>query len=65
MALKTGLEGKPWYFGLGAGLFVGLLLFAVGFWRALQPMRDDFDLQEKKLSELQNKLQEGRSAKPV
>src|SRR3954467_14547427 len=26
-------------------------------------MRDDFDLQEKKLSELQNKLQEGRSAK--
>ncbi len=63
MALKTGLEGKPWYFGLGAGLFVGLLLFAVGFWRALQPMRDDFDLQEKKLSELQNKLQEGRSAK--
>jgi Tfp pilus assembly protein PilO len=63
VALKTGLEGKPWYFGLGAGLFVGLLLFAVGFWRALQPMRDDFDLQEKKLSELQNKLQEGRSAK--
>jgi Tfp pilus assembly protein PilO len=63
VALKTGLEGKPWYFGLGAGLFVGLLLFAVGFWRALQPMRDDYDLEEKKLSELQNKLQEGRAAK--
>ncbi|HEX4496689.1 MAG TPA: type 4a pilus biogenesis protein PilO [Thermoanaerobaculia bacterium] len=63
MALKTGLEGKPWYFGLGAGLFVGLLLFAVGYWRALQPMRDDYDSLERRLSELQNKLQEGRAAK--
>jgi Tfp pilus assembly protein PilO len=63
VALKTGLEGKPWYFGLAAGLGVGVVLFAVGYWRALQPMRDDFDREEQKLSELQNKLQEGRAAK--
>jgi type IV pilus assembly protein PilO len=63
VALKTGLEGKPWYFGLAAGLLVGLLLFAVGYWRALQPMRDDYDALERRLSELQNKLQEGRAAK--
>ena len=43
MALKTGLEGKPWYIGLAAGLGVGLLVFAVGYWRLLQPMRDDYD----------------------
>lgn len=63
MALKTGLEGKPWFVGLGVGLGVGLLLFGAGYWRMLQPMREDFDRQEIKLSELQNKLQEGRAAK--
>ena len=63
MALKTGLEGKPWFVGLGVGLGVGLLLFGAGYWRVLQPMRDDYDRSQLKLSELQNKLQEGRAAK--
>jgi Tfp pilus assembly protein PilO len=63
VALKTGLEGKPWYIGLAAGLGVGLVLFAVGYWRALQPMRDDFEREGKRLEDLQNKLQEGRAAK--
>jgi type IV pilus assembly protein PilO len=63
VALKTGLEGKPWYIGLGVGLGVGALLFAAGYWRVLQPMRDDYDREQVALSELQNKLQEGRAAK--
>jgi type IV pilus assembly protein PilO len=63
VALRTGLEGKPWYIGLGVGLGVGLLLFGAGYWRVLQPLRDDYDRSELKLSELQNKLQEGRAAK--
>jgi type IV pilus assembly protein PilO len=63
VALKTGLEGKPWFVGLGVGLGVGLLLFGAGYWRVLQPLRDDYDRSELKLSELQNKLQEGRAAK--
>ena len=63
MALKTGLEGKPWFVGLGVGLGVGLLLFGAGYWRVLQPLRDDYDRSQLKLSELQNKLQEGRAAK--
>ena len=63
MALKTGLEGKPWYLGLAVGLGVGLLLFALGFWRLLQPKRDEIERQDAKLSELQNKIQEGRAAK--
>jgi type IV pilus assembly protein PilO len=63
VALKTGLEGKPWYFGLGAGLGVGLLLFGLGFWRFLSPLQDDINSEDRKLSELQTKLQEGRTAK--
>ncbi|MEO6194739.1 MAG: type 4a pilus biogenesis protein PilO [Thermoanaerobaculia bacterium] len=63
MALKTGLEGKPWFVGLGVGLGVGLLLFGAGYWRVLQPMRDDYDRSQLQLAELQNKLQEGRAAK--
>ena len=27
MAFQTGLEGKPWYFGLIAGLVVGTLVY--------------------------------------
>jgi type IV pilus assembly protein PilO len=63
VALKTGLEGKPWYVGLGVGLGVGALLFAVCYWRVLQPMRDDYDSAVSQLAGLQNKIQEGRAAK--
>lgn len=63
MALKTGLEGKPWYVGLGVGLGVGLLLFGAGYWRLLQPMREDYDRAEAQLAGLQSKIQEGRAAK--
>jgi type IV pilus assembly protein PilO len=63
VAFKTGLEGKPWYFGLAVGLGIGLLLFGVGYWRLLQPKRDEYDRLEAKLAELQTKIQEGRAAR--
>jgi len=63
VALKTGLEGKPWYFGLGLGLVIGGLLFAAGSWRMLEPLRDDIDHQEALLKGLQTKIQEGRAAR--
>jgi len=63
VALKTGLEGKPWYFGLAVGLAIGLLLFGVGWWRLLQPKREEYDRLEAKLAELQTKIQEGRAAR--
>lgn len=63
MALKTGLEGKPWYFGLGAGLLLGALVFGVVNWRVLNPQREQLEAGERQLSELQNKIQEGRAAK--
>lgn len=63
MALKTGLEGKPWYIGLAAGLIAGLLLFAVAYWRVVQPLNDEYEAEEAKLAELQTKIQEGRAAR--
>jgi type IV pilus assembly protein PilO len=63
VALKTGLEGKPWYIGLAAGLAAGLLLFAVAYWRIVQPLNDEYEAEEAKLAELQNKIQEGRAAR--
>ncbi len=63
MALKTGLEGKPWYIGLAAGLVAGLVLFALGYWRIVQPRVDEYEAEEAKLAELQNKIQEGRAAR--
>ncbi len=63
MALKTGLEGKPWYFGLGVGLVVGLLIFGVGWWQFLKPKREEYDGLERNLAELQTKIQEGRAAR--
>ena len=63
MALKTGLEGKPWYVGLGVGFVIGGLLFAAGSWRMLQPLRDDIERQEGVLKGLQTKIQEGRAAR--
>jgi len=63
VAFKTGLEGKPWYVGLGIGLVVGGLLFAAGSWRMLQPLRDEIDHQEALLKGLQTKIQEGRAAR--
>jgi type IV pilus assembly protein PilO len=62
VALKTGIEGKPWYFGLALGLALGAALFGIGYWRFVVPKRDDFGSLEAKLKELQTKIQEGRAA---
>src|SRR4051812_33669082 len=63
MALKTGLEGKPWYFGAGVGLVLGGLIFGLGFWQFIQPIKEDIARGDQTLADLQNKLQEGRAAK--
>jgi len=63
VALKTGLEGRPWYFGLAMGLAVGALLFGVGYWRLVNPKTEEYDGLEARLAELQAKIQEGRAAR--
>ena len=60
--MKTGLEGKPWFYGAAAGLVVGAMLFGLAYWRFFDPMNDQIDGLERKLSGLQEKIQEGRAA---
>ena len=61
--MKTGLEGKPWYYGLGIGLALGAAIFGVVNWQVLTPQREQLEAGEKQLAELQTKIQEGRAAK--
>lgn len=60
--MQTGLEGKPWYYGLA----VGLLVAGAFFWGAnmflMGPVKDDVESLEGQLSNLQAQIQEGRSA---
>jgi len=63
LALKTGLEGKPWYLGLAAGLVAGAILLGLGYWQFLTGMMDTIEGQKKQLQDLQTKIQEGRAAK--
>jgi len=63
MAIRTGLEGKPWYVGLLVGaLLGGALFFALHLW-LLKPKIKDIAREESRLAGLQAKIQEGRAAK--
>lgn len=62
MALKTGLEGKPWYVALGIGLTLGAILLGVFYWFKLQDMKGEIAGYEATLGELQNKIQAARAA---
>jgi Tfp pilus assembly protein PilO len=61
--VKTGLEGKPWYVGGGLGLLLGVVVFGLGWWQFLSPMKDQLAAGDQQLAELQTKIQEGRAAK--
>lgn len=62
MAIETGLEGKPWYFGLLAGLLIGAGLFWGAHYLFLHPMKEDIAGLQRRLDDLQIQIQEGRSA---
>lgn len=60
--METGLEGKPWYFGLGVGLVLGLLVGALVWYQYIQPDRQAIQTEDSRLQELQKKIAEGRAA---
>lgn len=62
MAFQTGLEGKPWYFGLIAGLVVGTLVYVGAHKLLLKPKKAVIGQLESQLTGLQAKIQEGRAA---
>lgn len=61
--METGLEGKPWYFGLGVGLVLGGLLAGLAWYQMIQPKRDAIEVQSNKLRELQREINKGEAAK--
>lgn len=63
MAMQTGLEGKPWYFGVVVGALIACALTAAGWYFMIEPKNKEIAAQERKLAELQVKIQEGRAAK--
>jgi len=46
MAIRTGVEGKPWYIGLAAGLGVAVVLLGLGYWQIISPMQDTIEAQK-------------------
>lgn len=61
--MKTGLEGKPWFYGLGVGLLVGAVLLLAGYFLLLQPMNEEIESKASTLADLQRKIQEGLAFK--
>ena len=62
MAFETGLEGRPWYYGLIVGLLVAVGLFWGAHKLKFEPLKQEIASLEARLEELQAKIQEGRSA---
>lgn len=63
MAMQTGLEGKPWWYGLAVGAGIGVVILGLVWWRFVSPMDEQIAQQEVRLDELQKKIAEGRAAK--
>jgi len=63
MAMQTGLEGKPWYFGAITGVVIAVVLALLGNILLFKPIQQQIQRQEQKLSRLQTKIREGRAAK--
>lgn len=62
MAMRTGLEGKPWYYSLAVGLIAGGMIFLLGYKTQIEPLQEEITSQERRLGDLQRKIQEGRAA---
>lgn len=61
--METGLEGKPWYFGLVVGLIVGGMAIFLGYRSFIGPMNEQILRQESQLADLQQQIQKGEEAK--
>lgn len=62
MAMQTGLEGRPWYFGAIMGTILGGLIAFAGYQFQIKEQKAKIETQQKQLAELERKIQEGRAA---
>jgi len=61
--MQTGLEGKPFYFGVIAAVVVSGVLFFLAHQVWFEEMQNKIDTQESHLTDLQAQLQKGRIAR--
>ena len=62
MAMRTGLEGKPWHIQLLTGLLIGGLLFGLGYWGLIRKQNEEIAGLEVRLADLERRIQEGERA---
>lgn len=61
--METGLEGKPWYVGLGVGVALGALVLFAGYRMQLTKMNREISNQERTLADLEDQIQRGEEAR--
>ena len=62
MALNVGLEGKPWYYGLGIGLFLAVLCVGLVQYLLIGDIDAKIKDDDGKLTALDNQIAQGRAA---
>ena len=60
--METGLEGKPWFYGAGTGIFLAAVMVVGAYFVAIKGMDRQIFRQERQYAELEEQVQEGRAA---
>ena len=60
--MKTGLEGRPWYFGLAVGLLVLGVLGYLGYTLQIQAMQETRERQVRDIEKLQGEIARAEAA---
>lgn len=62
MAIDTGLQGKPWYYGFGAGAVLAILILVAVHYLLVTGVQEKIRSNEAQLEELSKKIAAGRAA---
>ncbi len=62
MALNVGLDGKPWYYGLGIGLFLAVVCVGLVQYLLIGDIETKIKSADSQLTDLDNQIAQGRAA---